>query len=252
MAERRMFYKNLITSDKFLNLSHRAQCLYFFLMANADDDGFVDCILSAMRISAANAEDLESLIKSGFVIPFGDELLVITHWIMQNKIRSDRYRPTVYSKEFASLRTDSAGVYHFGIPTVSSGKESVGKVRRGKESKKKESKEKEASSSPSPSPNNCGEYKNVVLSESEMKKLQEEFPTDLSERIDRLSSYLATSGKKYKSHFAIIRKWAKEDEAAKNDKALSADKAGKLCNYTDTNEIDYKAYEDMVIRSLLE
>lgn len=56
-----------------------------------------------------------------------------------------------------------------------------------------------------------GQYKNVLLSDEEMQKLQSEFP-DLSERIERLSEYLETSGKKYKSHSAVIRSWARKDK----------------------------------------
>ena len=56
-----------------------------------------------------------------------------------------------------------------------------------------------------------GEYSNVLLSDAEYQKLQEEFPTDYGERIERLSGYIASTGKKYKSHLATIRNWAKKD-----------------------------------------
>jgi len=56
-----------------------------------------------------------------------------------------------------------------------------------------------------------GEYSNVLLSDAEYQKLQEEFPTDYRERIERLSGYIASTGKKYKSHLATIRNWAKKD-----------------------------------------
>jgi hypothetical protein len=62
-----------------------------------------------------------------------------------------------------------------------------------------------------------GEYKNVLLTDSDMKKLKTEFPTDWEERIERLSSYMASSGKSYKNHLATIRNWARRDrEARKN------------------------------------
>lgn len=56
-----------------------------------------------------------------------------------------------------------------------------------------------------------GEYRNVLLSDEEYDKLQTEFPADYEERIERLSSYIASTGKKYKSHLATIRNWAKKD-----------------------------------------
>ena len=55
-----------------------------------------------------------------------------------------------------------------------------------------------------------GEYKNVLLTDEEMEKLKAEYP-DLPERIERLSSYVASTGKSYKSHYATIRNWARKD-----------------------------------------
>lgn len=62
-----------------------------------------------------------------------------------------------------------------------------------------------------------GEYKNVLLTDSDLEKLKTEFPTDWEERIERLSSYMASSGKSYKSHLATIRNWARRDREAKRD-----------------------------------
>ena len=56
-----------------------------------------------------------------------------------------------------------------------------------------------------------GEYKNVLLSDEDLSKLKAEFP-DWEERIERLSSYIASTGKKYKSHLATIRNWARNDK----------------------------------------
>jgi predicted phage replisome organizer len=57
-----------------------------------------------------------------------------------------------------------------------------------------------------------GEYNNVLLSDEDMNKLQAEFPTDYEERIERLSSYMASTGKSYKNHLATIRNWARKDK----------------------------------------
>lgn len=56
-----------------------------------------------------------------------------------------------------------------------------------------------------------GEYKNVLLSDEELDKLKAECPGDWKERIDRLSFYMASTGKSYKSHLATIRNWARSD-----------------------------------------
>ena len=55
-----------------------------------------------------------------------------------------------------------------------------------------------------------GEYKNVLLTDDEFEKLKVEY-ADYLDRIERLSSYLASTGKTYKSHYATIRNWARAD-----------------------------------------
>jgi hypothetical protein len=57
-----------------------------------------------------------------------------------------------------------------------------------------------------------GEYKNVLLSDEDMDKLKKEFPADWEERIERLSEYIASTGKSYKSHLATIRAWARKEK----------------------------------------
>ena len=67
--------------------------------------------------------------------------------------------------------------------------------------------------SPKPTRHKYGMYKNVLLSDEDYQKLQEEFPHDYSERIDRLSEYIASTGKSYKSHLATIRAWARKEKS---------------------------------------
>lgn len=56
-----------------------------------------------------------------------------------------------------------------------------------------------------------GEYQNVLLTDTDLAKLQSEFPSDWEERIERLSAYMASTGKSYKNHLATIRNWARRD-----------------------------------------
>lgn len=55
-----------------------------------------------------------------------------------------------------------------------------------------------------------GEYNNVLLTDEELQKLKTEY-SDYQERIERLSAYIASKGNKYKSHYATIRMWARND-----------------------------------------
>lgn len=60
-----------------------------------------------------------------------------------------------------------------------------------------------------------GEYTNVLLTDEELDKLKAEY-SDLEDRIERLSSYIASTGKAYKSHYATIRNWARKDAGRMN------------------------------------
>ena len=73
-----------------------------------------------------------------------------------------------------------------------------------------------------------GEYGNVLLSDGELDKLRREFPEDWRKRIDRLSEYMASTGKHYRDHLATIRLWAKRDAPAEKPKGRFDDLKGGL------------------------
>ena len=56
-----------------------------------------------------------------------------------------------------------------------------------------------------------GRYQNVFLSAGELSELQADFPTVWQEYIERLSEYMASTGKQYRSHAATIRRWIADD-----------------------------------------
>ncbi len=55
-----------------------------------------------------------------------------------------------------------------------------------------------------------GYYNNVLFTDADLEKLKSEFP-DWKQRIERLSEYIASTGKSYKNHLATIRAWARKD-----------------------------------------
>jgi len=60
-----------------------------------------------------------------------------------------------------------------------------------------------------------GEFKNVVLSESEIAKLENKLgKAATDDLIERLSEYMSSKGKKYKSHYATILSWYRKDRSA--------------------------------------
>ena len=62
-----------------------------------------------------------------------------------------------------------------------------------------------------PHPRPFGKYENVFLSDEQVAELKNEFPSDWEQRIERLSEYMESSGRKYSNHLATIRMWAREE-----------------------------------------
>jgi uncharacterized phage protein (TIGR02220 family) len=105
VAEKRMFSKQIIDSDAFLDMPLSTQALYFHLNMRADDDGFINNPKKIQRMILCSEDDLRLLIAKKFVIPFESGVCVIKHWLIHNYIRKDTYKETVYTDEKASLYT---------------------------------------------------------------------------------------------------------------------------------------------------
>lgn len=103
MAEKRMFAKQIIDSDAFLEMPLSSQALYFHLVMRADDDGFLNNAKKIMRIIGANQNDYDLLVAKRFLIHFPDSICVIKHWKIHNYIAKDRYKPTVFGEHLKQL-----------------------------------------------------------------------------------------------------------------------------------------------------
>ena len=78
-------------------------------------------------------------------------------------------------------------------------------------SKRKESVRESAAAKPSAERRRYGTFKNVLLSDAELGRLKATFPDDWDQRVEWLSSYMASKGKRYKNHLATIMTWARMD-----------------------------------------
>lgn len=241
MAQRRMFSRRITDTDHFLDMPLSAQCLYFHLNMEADDDGFIGNAKTIRRKVGASEDDLKLLIAKQFLLPFEtSSVVVVRDWRIHNYIQKDRYNRTLYQEERQTLGLDKNGIYHklntnvSGMYTSCIQNGDTGKVRleRGKsidrdiysapdepaqhphlsngieliEPKKEDPKKKVKQVK-----HKHGEYNNVLLTDEELEKLKAEY-SDLDDRIERLSSYIASTGKVYKSHYATIRNWARKDK----------------------------------------
>lgn len=61
-----------------------------------------------------------------------------------------------------------------------------------------------------------GVFENVMLTDDELQKLKQKFTSDWQSKIDNLSEYIASKGKKYKSHYATILVWDRKNNGGKS------------------------------------
>lgn len=188
MAQRRMFNKSITNSSKFLKMPMSSRLLYYDLGMNADDDGFVEHFM-VLRMTGASQQDLGVLEINGLVKIFDENVLWIKDWKENNYVRTDRYIPSKYLSVY-NLDT-------IGIPKVDTGKDRL-ELELDKNNKKEINKEK----------SKYGEFNNVMLTEEEYTKLEK---SNLLPYIEKLSSYIASKGKKYKSHYATILNWSRKE-----------------------------------------
>ena len=70
-----------------------------------------------------------------------------------------------------------------------------------------------ADTKPTPAKNDYGEFGNVKMTTAEFEKLVQAVGADRANAlIEELSSYLASSGKRYKSHYATLLNWSRRRE----------------------------------------
>ena len=200
MAQKRMFSLSVVDTDKFLEMPISSRLLYYELGMRADDDGFVDNWKKILMFTGLKEDDMKLLISKQFILPFESGVIVIRHWRLNNYLRNDRYKTTQYQKELKQLGIDDNNVYTMDTVGIPGGIHSIDKNRLDKNSieEKEIYKEKES----------YGEFKNVKLTKEEYAKLEK---SNLLPYIEKLSSYIASKGKKYKSHYATILNWARKE-----------------------------------------
>lgn len=137
-----MMSKSIIKSDTFLDMPATTQNLYFHMLLDADDDGFINAPKSIMRMIGAKDDDMKVLAAKQFVIPFESGVVVIKDWKIHNYIQNDRYKPStlpernllnIQKDKTYTLKDDVSIMDTKCIQTVSIGKDRLGKVRLGKD-----------------------------------------------------------------------------------------------------------------------
>ena len=111
MANRRMFSKDIVRSDAFLDLPISSQALYFHLGMEADDRGYISNAKSVIRSVGATIGDLEQLVNKKFVLLRGENLILIKGWRINNQIQPTRLVETKFVEDLKTLFFDENNSY---------------------------------------------------------------------------------------------------------------------------------------------
>lgn len=106
-----MFSKEITTSDLFVDMPASTQLLYFHLGMEADDEGFIGNARMLGRAYGASNDDIKLLQAKGFIIVFESGVTVVKDWNVNNKLRKDRFKPTIYQDERSLLTIMETGTY---------------------------------------------------------------------------------------------------------------------------------------------
>jgi len=216
-----MITQDVAWSDDFLDMPATSQNLYFHCILSADDEGFISGLRRIMAMCGASPDGGKLLIAKGFLIPFETGCYAVRHWYQNNLIQADRRHETIFKEERSRLTIDGNKMYTLPdtgcIQDVSDleceVKLSKANISKANQNDIMSSAEDQASAAPAAKHqrHQYGLYKNVLLTDEEPETLEDEF-SDCNERIDRLSEYIASTGRSYKSHLATIRAWSGKDE----------------------------------------
>ena len=103
MAQKRMFDKRVIESDKFIDLPNSSKALYFMAGMDADDRGFFQP-RKLQKMCGFSDDDFKILIAKGLFITFESGVVVITDWNKNNWLDNRRLTETEYVDELNMLK----------------------------------------------------------------------------------------------------------------------------------------------------
>lgn len=155
------------------------------------------------------------------MIEIVDDMYKLSHWeLYQNRVdeevkrEKNRIRQAEHRKRITESQNETkqlnTGIVTRDIcdmcDTVCDSVTSHLEERRREENRKEETRREREENTPA-----LGRFQNVLLSGEEQARLKKEFP-DWKAMVDRLSVYMASTGKTYDSHYATLLKWAQEDK----------------------------------------
>ena len=230
MAQKRMFDKRITDSDRFTDLPNSSKALYFMAGMNADDRGFFQP-RRLQKMCGFTDDDFKVLIAKRYFISFESGVMVITDWNKNNYLDKNRITETEYVNELNLLRLINEK-YELSAPCLTNVKPmfnqySIEENSIEENNIKKNIKKKK-----------YGEFNNVLLTDDEYAKLEK---SNLLPYIKKLDSYIASKGKKYKSHYATILNWSRRD-----NNGITPEWFGKEIEAQETTKEEQQELDDLL------
>ena len=203
MANKRMFDKKVVESDKFIELPNSSKALYFMAGMEADDRGFFQP-KRLQRMCGFSDDDYKILIAKGLFITFESGVMVITDWNKNNWLDSRRVTETEYVDELNMLKLINQK-YEFNLEN-NTAKQMLRENSIEENSIDKNSIEEKEIIKEKETKHKYGQYKNVLLTDKELQSLKSDYDNS-DELIEYLDTYIEMKGYKAKSHYLCIKKW---------------------------------------------
>ena len=211
-------YSIIVVWFKLLCLAGKQNNSGVFIMSNKI--AYTDKMLATIfRMKETTVQLALRTFEEFGMVEIVDGVITIPNWGKHqnlDQLESKKEYMRNYMKEYREKQKLLTG--KTDCKTNSKSNVSEADIEEDKEGDIEREKEDNISSSASKKPvkHKHGEYANVLLTDDELDKLKAEYP-DWQERIERLSSYVASTGKSYKSHYATIRNWARKDKPGRGN-----------------------------------
>lgn len=226
MAQKRMFDKAVIDTDRFMDLPVSAKALYFLLGMEADDEGFVS-YKKVLRIHGGNEDDILVLTAKNFVIKFETGVVVITDWRKNNWLDSRRIKPTEYvtEKDLLAITKENQYMLSVGLADAKREESRVEEYRR---------EEREEKTSPDKPEKHLSYLKNIP--EADQKEFVEKYRIDLSgllSKAEDMLNYCESKGKRYKNYKALLANAIKKDFGVRTERDKELEERIRLTRESD-------------------
>lgn len=84
-----------------------------------------------------------------------------------------------------------------------------------------------------------GQFQNVFLTDEEMHELWKQYPDSYEQKIERLSQYIESTGKRYDNHYATLLSWLEQDEKKETAKPKRKGTSYDLKKITEIDTLDF-------------